>query len=226
MFLKENPQESSCHQPTSSDFLANFIPKSFPAKNRNPDSSLQVGPSGGNYSFGHPAGTVGYCAPEVATKKTQGSPEKQTRWWKKKPRAIYLGRGVLSKQSFTCVTNPFRKKKHQPFPETSGVGWHGARRTRWLVFVGGLDLAAVHWRNAWFSTTTCPTSTRGWGMEGDWRTFNKDMCKKKSVKCWERPSWIYLWTVILPYEFLYTFWIKTKNVVVLGVFLLFQSPLQ
>jgi len=27
--------------------------------------SGRVGPSGGNYSFGHPAGTVGYCAPEV-----------------------------------------------------------------------------------------------------------------------------------------------------------------
>jgi hypothetical protein len=27
---------------------------------------LEVGPSAGHYSFGHPAGTVGYCAPEVA----------------------------------------------------------------------------------------------------------------------------------------------------------------
>lgn len=26
----------------------------------------EVGPSAGHYSFGHPAGTVGYCAPEVA----------------------------------------------------------------------------------------------------------------------------------------------------------------
>lgn len=25
-----------------------------------------MGPSAGHYSFGHPAGTVGYCAPEVA----------------------------------------------------------------------------------------------------------------------------------------------------------------
>jgi len=53
-------------------FWANFIPKSFPAKNRNP-VRIKVGPSGGNYSFGHPAGTVGYCAPEAAEKKNPKS---------------------------------------------------------------------------------------------------------------------------------------------------------
>ena len=58
----------------------------------------KVGPSGGNYSFGHPAGTVGYCAPEVATKKPQGSPEKPDRqWWKKKPKGV-----------------PCKEKKHIP----------------------------------------------------------------------------------------------------------------